>query len=90
MSDPDDELALTDADWAEINRLKRILETEGSKALKKALVDMAKMEPVRYVTITAVFFPEKVYNSMKDFMAAEGITEDDLIERVRKAAPTKH
>ena len=51
---------------------------------------MAKVEPVRYVTITAVFFPEKVYNSMKDFMAERGITEDDLIELVRKAAPTKH
>jgi hypothetical protein len=37
----------------------------------------------------AAFFPERVYNEMKDLMAEKGITEDDLKEIVRKASPTK-
>jgi hypothetical protein len=30
-------LGLTDVDWAEINKLRRVWETEGTKALTKAL-----------------------------------------------------
>ena len=42
MNDPDDlgivdTSWLTDADWAVINRLRRIHETEGQKAVRKAL-----------------------------------------------------
>ena len=42
MNDPDDlgivdRSWLTDADWAVINRLRRIHETEGQKAVRKAL-----------------------------------------------------
>ena len=42
MNDPDDfgivdPSWLTDADWAVINRLRRVHETEGQKAARKAL-----------------------------------------------------
>jgi hypothetical protein len=80
-------LGLTDADWAEINKLQRIRETKGTKALMKALDGL---DPVRYFRIMAAFFPERIYNEMKDLMAEKGITEDDLKEIVRKAGPTKH
>jgi hypothetical protein len=79
-------LGLTDADWAEINKLRRVCETEGTKALTKALDEL---DPIRCFRIMAAFFPERVYNTMKDVMAEKGITEDDLKEIVRKASPTK-
>lgn len=92
MSDRDDELGikdtsdLTDADWAEINKLRSIWETDGAKALTKAFDDL---DPIRSFRIMAAFFPEMVYNTMKDYMAEKGITEDDLKEMIRKASPTK-
>ena len=47
MGDRDDELGiqdtsrLADADWAEINKLRRIYETDGGKGLRKALYKLA-------------------------------------------------
>jgi len=52
MNDPDDlgivdTSWLTDADWVVINRLRRIHETEGQKAVRKALhSEMANLGPV--------------------------------------------
>ena len=95
MSDPNNELeirdtsGLTDAEWAELNKLRRIHETDGAKALRKALDELRRNDPVRYFRISAALFPERIYNAMKDDMAERGITEDDLIEMVRKASPTK-
>ena len=90
MSDSDFEIAdtsgLTDADWAEINKLRRIWETKGTKALTKAF---DQLDPVRCYRIMAAFFPERVYNTIRDQMAEKGITEDDLKEMARKAR-TKH
>ena len=46
---------LTDADWAVINRLRRIHETEGQKAVRKAL---RALEPESYLRVAAAFFPD--------------------------------
>ncbi len=92
MSDHDNELGikdtsdLADADWAEINKLRRIWEKDGTKALTKAFDEL---DPIRCFRIMAAFFPEMVYNTMKDYMAENGLTEDDLKEMIRKARPTK-
>ena len=90
MSDSDFEIAdtsgLTDADWAEINKLRRIWETKGTKALTKAF---DQLDPGRCFRIMAAFFPERVYNTIRDQMAEKGITEEDLKEMARKAR-TKH
>jgi hypothetical protein len=37
---------LTDADWAEINKLKRAYETGGMKALSKAMDELAAGDPI--------------------------------------------
>jgi hypothetical protein len=93
MNDWNDELGtmdtsgLTDADWAEINKLRRAWETEGTKALTKEVLEL---DPIRCFRIMAAFFPVSVYNTIKDVLAEKGITEDDLKEIVRKAGPTKH
>ena len=73
---------LTDADWAEINKLRRIWETKGTKALTKAF---DQLDPVRCFRIMTALFPERVYNTIRDQMAEKGITEDDLKEMARKA-----
>jgi hypothetical protein len=90
MSDSDLEIAdpsgLTDADWAEINKLRRIWETKGTKGLTKAF---NLLEPVQCLRIMTALFPESVYNTIRDQMAEKGITDDDLKEMARKAS-TKH
>ena len=68
---------LTDADWAVINRLRRIHETEGQIAVRKAL---RALEPESYLRVAAAFLPDKVREAIKDEMAENGITEQDLRE----------
>ena len=76
---------LTDADWAVINRLRRVHETEGQKAVRKAL---RGLEPESYLRVVAAFFPDKVREAIKDEMAENGITEQDLREMAEKLHPS--
>jgi hypothetical protein len=95
VGDRDDELGiqdtswLTDADWAEINKLRRIYAADGGSGLWKAL-DRLSDDPVRYFRLVAALFPAKVLNGMKDHMAKIGVTEEDLKERIEKLQPKKH
>jgi hypothetical protein len=82
-----DTSVLTDADWAELNKLRRVHAVRGSKGLLKALRKLAKDDPVRYFTIAAALFPAKVLNAMKDHMAENGITKEDVEEMARKLHP---
>ena len=79
-----DPLGLTDADWAEINRLKTAYETGGVKALHAAWKQLAA-DPIRFYRITGAFFPEKVREQTKDMLAERGITEEDLREMLEQA-----
>ena len=74
---------LTDADWVEINRLKRAYEAGGQKALSKAFAELAK-DPVQYVRVVGAFFPNDVREAIKDEMAEQGMSKDDLRELIRK------
>ena len=76
---------LTDANWAVINRLRRIHETEGQIAVRKAL---RALEPENYLRVAAAFFPDKVREAIKDEMAENGITEQDLREMAKKVHPS--
>jgi hypothetical protein len=76
---------LTDADWAVINRLRRIHETEGKKAVREAL---RTLEPESYLRVAAAFFPDKVREAIKDEMAEKGITAQDLKEMAEKLHPS--
>ena len=70
------------------NRLRRIRETEGQLAVRKAL---RALEPESYLRVAAAFLPDKVREAIKDEMAENGITEQDLREMAEKlhALPTK-
>jgi hypothetical protein len=71
MNDPDDlgivdTSWLTDADWAVINRLRRLHETEGQKAVREAL---RALEPQSYLRVAAAFFPDKVRKALEIYRA---------------------
>jgi hypothetical protein len=68
---------LTDADWAELNKMKRAYDEGGERALSKALEELQK-DVGRAYRIMAAFFPERMREALKDFMAERGITEEDL------------
>jgi len=75
---------LTDADWAEINRLRRVHRDGGQAALSDAMRKLGEADPRRYVTILAAFFPEAVREAIKGTMAEQGLTEEDMSALVRK------
>jgi hypothetical protein len=78
-----DTSGLTDADWAEINKLKRAYEDGGQPALSAAL-DKLSADPVRCMRVIGAFFPDDVREAIKDTMAEHGMTEGDLRELIRK------
>jgi len=76
---------LTDADWAEINKIKKAYEAGGTNALSKAMDELGKGDPIRYLHVLGAFFPNLVRESIKDSMAELGITAEDLRELLEKA-----
>ena len=79
-----DPSGLTDADWAEINRLKGLYETGGRDALSKALAELGESDPVRSIRVLCAFFPETAREALRDSMAEQGITAEDLRELIRR------
>jgi hypothetical protein len=79
-----DTSGLTDADWAEINRLKELYITGGQESLLKALAELGESDPVRSIRVLGAFFPNTVRGALRDSMAAQGITAEDLRELIRK------
>jgi hypothetical protein len=78
-----DSTGLTDADWAEINKLRRAFDKGGQAGVSKAMVKLAK-DPMRYVTVMGAFFPDVIREAIKDSVAEAGMTEEDIREMVRK------
>ncbi|SIO55906.1 hypothetical protein SAMN05443247_08153 [Bradyrhizobium erythrophlei] len=78
-----DSSALTDADWAEINKLRRAYEEGGGKALSKAMEKLAK-DPLRFVTVVGAFFPDMMREAIRDTVAEIGMTEEDIREMVQR------
>jgi hypothetical protein len=77
-----DSSALTDADWAEINKLRKA-QREGRRSLVRALDELAK-DLVRYCRVMEALFPGMMRNVLKDAMAERGLTAQDLCEMARK------
>jgi len=71
---------LPDADWTEINKLQRAYERGGSKAFSNALDELGNRDPVKYLAVASAYFPREVGEAIKDNIAAEGLTEDELSE----------
>jgi hypothetical protein len=78
-----DPSGLTDADWAEINRLRRVHERGGQRAFSMAMKKLAE-DPIRYMRVVGALFPDKVREAVKDAMAELGMTDEDLREFLRK------
>ena len=72
--DPPDTSRLTDADWAEINKLRRAYETGGDEAAVAALEELLKNDPVRCTRVIGAYYPEKIREAVKDAAAAAGVT----------------
>ena len=94
MGDRDEELGigdtsgLSDADWVEINKLRDAYRTGGQKALRDAY--KLRDGPIRTVRVCGAFFPDNLRNTIKDVMAAEGMTVEDLTEMIEKAKSAAH
>jgi hypothetical protein len=80
----EDSSFLTDADWAAINALRRAVERGGQKAASRAAKKLALADPLRFATVLAAFFPDRVREAIRDVMADRGIAEDDLKEMIQK------
>lgn len=78
-----DSSGLTDANWADINRLKRTYNEGGQAVLSKAMAELGE-DPIRYMAVIGAFFPDMVREAIKDSMAESGLTEEDIREMVRK------
>jgi hypothetical protein len=69
-------------------KIKKAYETGGTKALSKAMDELAAADPIRHLHVLGAFFPEMVRESIKDSMAELGITVEDLREMLEKAKTT--
>ena len=74
---------LTDADWVEINKLKKAYESGSKDALHKAYRELGS-NPVRYVRVMSAFYPSEVRASLKVAIAKRGLTEQDILQAVRR------
>ena len=79
-----DSSCLTDADWAEINKIKKAYETGGTKGLSRAMDELAAGDPIRRLHVLGAFFPNMVREAIRDHMAEMGITAEDLREMIEK------
>jgi hypothetical protein len=55
-----DTTGLTDADWAEINNLKKAYDAAGEEALSAALQALGERDPIRAGRVLGAFFPDLV------------------------------
>ncbi len=79
-----DTSGLTDADWAEINKLRNAYKSGGDKALSKAMRQLLAKDPVAAGRAAGALFPDVLREQIKDAMAEQGMTEEDLREMIRK------
>jgi len=78
-----DPSGLSDADWAESNKLQQAYKEGGKRALNKAMAALVK-DPIRYVAVVGAFFPDMIREALKDAAAEVGITDEDIREFARR------
>jgi hypothetical protein len=78
-----DPSGLSDADWADINGLRRAYKAGGQFALSEALEELAK-DPIRYMHLMGAIYPEMIREAIREEMAEVGMDEEDLRELLRK------
>jgi hypothetical protein len=75
---------LTDADWTEINKLKKAYDAGGPNAWSAAMDALRERDPIQAVRVLGAFFPDLVRETAKDTLAEQGITKEDLLELIQK------
>lgn len=78
-----DSSGLTDADWAEINKLQKLHVEQGVEALNAGLADLMGRDVVCYAHVIGAFFPNEFREAIKDEMANAGMDENDLRALIR-------
>src|SRR4030095_8976332 len=73
-----DNEGLSDADWAEANRLLRAYDAGGSAAFWRALDELGNADPIRWCS------PDVVRKVIRDEIAEQGMTEEDVRELYKK------
>jgi hypothetical protein len=86
---PTDTSRLTDADWAEINKLHQAYESGGESGLLAAFQELMK-DPVRCTRVIGAYFPEKMREALKDAAADAGVTIEDLRDLLRQLEGSRH
>jgi hypothetical protein len=79
---------ITDADWAEANKLRRAYESGGNEALKRAYEELCK-DPIRWVRVMSAFHSDYVRAKVDAFAALAFFLHEatfDLVPRGMKAA----
>src|SRR5262245_19154190 len=75
---------LSDADLSEINKLLRVYDAGGSDAFWEAVEELGDEDPVRYVAVAGAFFPDVVRKIIRDEMAEQDMTEEDVRDLFKK------
>ena len=57
----------------------------GGGRQERTLETLDNDDPVRYATVAAAIIPDMVRNALKDHMAENGRTEEDVEEMARRA-----
>ena len=69
---------LTDADWAAINKVIRACANRDLELLRDEIDKLG--DPARQIKVAMAFLPDLIREALKDEMAEQGITQEDLKE----------
>jgi len=67
---------LTDADWTGINKVMRACQAGGFDIFWDEIDKL--VDPVLRIRVAKAFFPDLIREALKDEMAEQGITHEDL------------
>ena len=80
---------LTDADWTGINKVMRACEAGGFNVFWDEIDKL--IDPVLQIRVAKAFFPDLIREALKDKMAEQGITHEDLKEFLtRRKSPAAY
>lgn len=79
-----DASGLLDADWAEINRLRKVLRHSGQKGWAIAFDELIDRDFFQSARIMMAVFPSLVPGIVRDELASRGITQQDLLDAIRE------
>ena len=79
-----DTRGLTDADWAAIDKVIRAYRAGGMEGFWDELETFGDDNLILQITIVGAFFPDVIREAIKDEMAEQSITVEDLRNLVKR------